>query len=163
MGTQILPVFRARPLLHQRHIILEGHRLSMQAFDRGRFDASCRLPDVKLLLGGVHPARDPLTGQASAHIVIFVIDGELPIGPDRASKGLLIDLHEPAVRINRLWNAPECREGRAGHPWRLVARASVPGLAACGCSGRDTRRFAQRPPRVSLADGSASILEALER
>src|SRR6266849_7066743 len=31
MGTQILLIFRAHLLLHQRHIVLEGHRLSMQS------------------------------------------------------------------------------------------------------------------------------------
>ena len=75
------------------------------------------LPDVKLLLGGVHPATDPLAGQSSAHIVVLAVDRQLPIGPNRPSKGLLIDLHEPAVRIDRLWNG--CRSGgKAGQATR---------------------------------------------
>ena len=108
MGAQILLVFRARLLLHQRHIFLEGHCLPMQAFDRDRLDVSSWLPDVKLLFGGVHPAGDPLAGQSSAHIVVFAVDHQLPIGPNCPSKGLLIDLHEPAVRVDRLWNLSTC-------------------------------------------------------
>ena len=93
----------------------------MQALDRNRLDASPRLPDVEALLCSVHPAGDPLAGQAAAHIVVYVIDGELPIGTDRASKGLLIDLHEPAIRIDRLGNSRQRRERRAGYTRRLVA------------------------------------------
>ena len=121
MGAQILPIFRARFPLHERHVFLERHHLAMQAFDRDRLDASSRLPDVKLLLIGVHPARDPLASKASAHIIVFTVDRQLPIRPDRASKGLLIDLHQPSIRIDRLGNSRQPREGRAGHTRRLVA------------------------------------------
>jgi hypothetical protein len=34
---------------------------------------------------------------------------------------LPIDLQEPAIRIDRLWNAQERREGRTGYTRRLVA------------------------------------------
>ncbi len=92
----------------------------MQAFDRDRLDEPPWLPDVKALLGGVDPARDPLASQASAHIVDLTIDHEIPSSPDRASKGLLIDLHEPAVRIDRLRNSRQRRKRWTGHPRRLV-------------------------------------------
>jgi hypothetical protein len=98
-------------------------------------------PDVKLLLGGVHPATDPLTSQASAHIVIFAVDGQLPIGPNRPSKGLLSDLLEPAVRIDRLWNG--CRSvGKFGQATRggWLPQERARGAAAHCCSGRDTPR-----------------------
>ncbi len=121
MGAHILLIFGARLLLHQRHIVLEGHRLSIQALDGNRLDASCWLPDVEALLGGIHIAGDSLASQASAHIVLFSVDRQLPIGPDRARKGLPIELHEPAIRIDRLWNAQERREGRTGYTRRLVA------------------------------------------
>src|SRR5512135_1423517 len=121
MGAQILLIFGARLLLHQPHIVLEGHRLSIQALDWNRLDASCWLPDVEALLGGIHIAGDSLASQASAHIVLFSVERQLPIGPDRARKGLPIDLQEPAIRIDRLWNAQERREGRTGYTRRLVA------------------------------------------
>ena len=38
MGAHVLLVFRARLLLHERYILPEGHRLSIQAFDRNRLD-----------------------------------------------------------------------------------------------------------------------------
>ncbi len=53
MGVQIVSVFRAGLLLHQRHILLERHALAVQAFDRDRPDEPPRLPDLELLLGGV--------------------------------------------------------------------------------------------------------------
>ena len=34
---------------------------------------------------------------------------------------MLVHLHEPAIRINRLWDAGQHRELLAGHPRRLVA------------------------------------------
>ncbi len=37
-----------------------GHDLAVQLFDRNRLDESPGLPDLEVLLGGVHPARDPL-------------------------------------------------------------------------------------------------------
>src|SRR5207247_1206643 len=58
--------------------------------------------------------------QASAHIVGLTIDHEIPSGPDRASKGLLLDLHEPAIRIDRLGNRRQRRKRWTGHPRRLV-------------------------------------------
>jgi hypothetical protein len=69
-----------------------------------------------------------------------VIDGELPIGPDRASKGLLIDLHKPAIRIDRLGNSRQRRERRAGYTRRLIATGAREGSAARCCSGTDTPR-----------------------
>ncbi len=59
MGVQILPIFRARLPLHQRHILLEGHDLAMQTFDRDRRDVPPWLPDLEVLFGGVHPTGDP--------------------------------------------------------------------------------------------------------
>jgi hypothetical protein len=143
MGAQILLIFGARLLLHQRHIVLEGHRLSIQAFDGNRLDASSWLPDVEALLGGVHPAGNSLASQASAHIGIFSVDRQLPIRPDRPRKGLLIDLHEPAIRIDRLWNALERREGQTGHTRRLVATGACEGSAAGCWSGRDTPKSSE--------------------
>ncbi|OLB33957.1 MAG: hypothetical protein AUF64_02560 [Chloroflexi bacterium 13_1_20CM_54_36] len=58
MGAPILLIFGERLLLHQRHIVLERHRLSIQALDWNRLDTSSWLPDVEALLGGVHPAGD---------------------------------------------------------------------------------------------------------
>src|SRR5713101_9634753 len=42
-------------------------------------------------------------------------------GPDRASKGMLLHLHEPAIRINHLWDAGQRWELLTGHTRRLVA------------------------------------------
>ena len=120
MGVQILLIFRARLPLHQRHLVLKWHRLSIQTFDRDRLDEPPGLPDVKALLGGVDPARDPLARQASAHIIDLAINHEISSGPYRASKGLLIDLHEPAIRIDRLGNSRQRRKRWAGYPRRLV-------------------------------------------
>jgi hypothetical protein len=120
MSAQILLVFRARFLLHQHHILLERYRLAMQPFDRHRFDEPLRFPDVELLLGGIDPAGDPLTGQLAAHIVVLTVDGEPAIGSDHASKGLLIHRHEPPIRIDRRGNTHERRERWASHPRRLV-------------------------------------------
>jgi hypothetical protein len=103
VGAQVLLIFRARLLLHQPHIVLEGHRLSMQALDWNRLDALCWLTDVEALFGGVHPAGDSLTSQVSAHVVIFAVDRQRPIGPDRARKGLPIDLDKQlAISTTRL-------------------------------------------------------------
>src|SRR5947209_6540286 len=66
-------------------------------------------------------AGNSLTSQASAHIVIFSIDRQRPIGPDPARKGLPIDLHKPSIRIDRLGNLGQRREGRVGYPRRLIA------------------------------------------
>src|SRR5713226_8472081 len=62
-----------------------------------------------------------LSCQGSAHVVVLAVDGDITASPDSASKGLLINLQEPAVRINRLWNRRQAWERRAGHPRRLVA------------------------------------------
>jgi hypothetical protein len=71
-------------------------------------------------------ARNALARQTSAHIVVLAVDAQVPIDADRARKRLLMDLPEPVVRINRLWNRGQGREGRASHSWRLVAtRASL--------------------------------------
>jgi hypothetical protein len=120
MGAQILSIFGASLLLHQGYILLEGQGLAVQAFDRDRLDEPPWLPDVKALLGGVERARDPLACQASAHIVDLTIDHEIPSGPDRARKGLLMDLHQPAIRIDRLGNSRQRRKRWTGHPRRLV-------------------------------------------
>jgi hypothetical protein len=122
------------------------------AFDRDRLDEPPWLPDVKALLGGVDPARDPLACQASAHIVDLTIDHEIPSGPDRASKGLLMDLHEPAGSHDRLGNSRQRRKRWTGHPRRLVPTGAREGSAAGHCSGLGTRRLAQRPARGCLAD-----------
>jgi hypothetical protein len=126
------------------------------AFDRDRLDASSRLPDVKLLLDGVHPAHDPLASKASAHILVFTVDRQLPIRPDRASKGLLIDLHQPSIRIDCLGNSKQRRECRAGHTRWLVATGArlVGPLAVVVRKIRLGER--RRPPRASLADAPAS-------
>src|SRR6266700_3859686 len=107
--------------LHQRHILLEGHRLAVQALDRDRLDVPFRLPDVEALLCRVDPACNALARQTSAHIVVLAVDAQVPIDADRARKRLLMDLPEPVVWINRLWNRGQGREGRASHSWRLVA------------------------------------------
>jgi hypothetical protein len=62
-----------------------------------------------------------LSGQTPAHIVVLAVDRQLPTGPDGASKSLLMDLGEPAVRVDCLGNAGQCREGWEGHTRRLVA------------------------------------------
>jgi hypothetical protein len=61
------------------------------------------------------------SGQLAAHLVVVTVDGEPAIGADRASKGLLFHLPEPAIGIDRRGNAQERRERRASHPRRLVA------------------------------------------
>jgi len=121
MGAQIPLIFGARLKLHQRHIVLEGEALAMQTFDRDRLDELLWLADVEALLCGVDSARDPLARQASAHVVVLMVDGQIAPGADGPRKSSLVHLHKPAVRIDRLWNLGECRERRAGHPRRLVA------------------------------------------
>ena len=80
MGTYILLIFGACLSLHQLYLLSQRHRRSIQAFDRDRLDVSSRLPDVEALLGGVHPARDPLTSQASTYIVVLAVDREIAPG-----------------------------------------------------------------------------------
>jgi hypothetical protein len=92
----------------------------MQALDGGRLDASFRLPDVETLLCSVQRAGDPLASQVSAHIVVMVSGSEFPVGPDGASKGSLIHLQEPPVRINGLGNRGQRRESWTSHLRRLV-------------------------------------------
>jgi hypothetical protein len=121
MGPHILLIFGARLLLHQRYRLPEEHRLSIQAFDRDRLDVSCWLPDVEALLGGVHPAGDPLASQASTYIVVFAVDCEIALGPYGSRKGSLIDLYEPEVRIDALGNSRQGRKGWGGHTRRLIA------------------------------------------
>src|SRR6266404_1646840 len=121
MCVQILPIFRARLPLHQRHILLEGQDLSMQAFDLDRLDVPPWLPDLEVLFGGVHPTGDPLACQSSAHVVVLTVDRQIATSPYGPRKGLLVYLHEPAVRIDGLWNSRQRRELLAGHTRRLVA------------------------------------------
>jgi hypothetical protein len=131
MGAQILSVFRARLLLHQRHILLEGHRLAIQAFDRDQLDKSPRLPDLEALLGGVHPARDPLASQGPAHVVVLMIDRQVPTGAYHASKGMLMHRPEPAIRINHLRYSRQRRELLTGHTrWLVATRARLIGSLA---------------------------------
>src|SRR5215469_16578170 len=93
----------------------------MQTFDRDRLDVSCGLPDVEALLGGVHPARDPLASKVSAHRIVFTVDCEITLGPYGSRKGSLIDLFEPSIRIDRPGNSRQHRECWAGYTWRLIA------------------------------------------
>ncbi len=93
----------------------------MQAFDGYRRDGSCWLPDVEAFLSSFDPAGDPSPGQLAAHIVVFTVHGQLAIGSDHARKGVLIHRQQPAIWIDGLWDSRERREGRAGHPRRLVA------------------------------------------
>jgi hypothetical protein len=72
-----------------------------------------------------------LSSQASAHVVVFAVDRQLPTGPDGSSKGALIDLGEPAESHDRLGNLRQRRKRRAGHTWRVVAaRARLVGPLA---------------------------------
>ena len=59
MGAHILLIFGARLSLHQLYILPERHGLSIQAFDRDRLDELPWLPDLEVLLSGVHPTADP--------------------------------------------------------------------------------------------------------
>jgi hypothetical protein len=45
--------------------------------------------------------------QASAHVVVQMVDAQIAPGADRPHKSSSVYLHEPVVRINRLWNG--CR------------------------------------------------------
>jgi hypothetical protein len=121
------------------------------------------LPDLELLLGGVDPAGDPLSGQSSAHVVVLAIDRHIATSPDGSRKGLLVHLHEPAVGIDGLWHSRQGRELLAGHTRRLVATGTCEGSAARRCNGRDTPRWPPEPARECAADAPASIPEALER
>src|SRR6266704_286847 len=98
--------------LHQRHILLEGHRLAVQALDRDRLDVPFRLPDVEALLCRVDPACNALARQTSAHIVVLAVDAQVPIDADRARKRLLMDLPEP-MRHSSGEIAPHRRSNRA--------------------------------------------------
>jgi hypothetical protein len=140
MGAQILLIFGARFALQQRHILLEGHRLAMQTCDRDRLDEPLRFPDVEALLCGIDPARDPLASQASAYVVVLVVDGQIAPGADRPRKSSLVHLHEPVVWIDRLWNLGQRRERRAGHPWRLIATGAREGSDVHYCNEPETPR-----------------------
>ncbi len=96
------------------------------------------------------------SSKASAHIIVFTVDRQLPISPDRASKGLLIDLHQPSIRIDRLGNSRQRRECRAGHTrWMVATGARLVGpLAVVVSKIRLGER--RRPPRACLADTPAS-------
>jgi hypothetical protein len=59
MGAHIPLLFGARLSLHQFYILSERHRLSIQTFDRDRLDELPWLPDLEVLLSGVHPTGDP--------------------------------------------------------------------------------------------------------
>jgi hypothetical protein len=61
-----------------------------------------------------------LAHQASAHIVVMVIDGDLSINPDRASKGSLLQMQEPPIGIDGLGNSRQRREDRINHSRRVV-------------------------------------------
>ena len=79
MGAHILLIFGARLSLHQLDILSERHLLSIQTFDRDRLDELPWLPDLEVLLSGVHPTSDPLTSQGSAHVVVLAVDGGSPL------------------------------------------------------------------------------------
>jgi len=163
MGAPILLIFGERLLLHQRHIVLERHRLSIQALDWNRLDTSSWLPDVEALLGGVHPAGDQVFQPS--------------FGSHRNLLGWSSASHSPGSSAQRLadWSARASGKSRPSlerswakaRPDRPHAAAgchrSVPGWAARCWSGRDTRKFAQRPPRASLADARGPTPEAPER
>src|SRR5215472_17503268 len=76
MAAQILLIFGARLSLHQLYILHERHRLSIQAFDRDRLDELPWLPDLEVLLSGVHPIGDTLTSEGSAHVGVLAVNGE---------------------------------------------------------------------------------------
>jgi hypothetical protein len=90
-----------------------------------------------------------LSRQASAHIVDLAIDHEIPSGPYRTSKGLHIDLHEPAESHDRLGNNRQRRKRWAGHPRRLVptgARLVGPLIIVVGQEGEGSLRDLQERP-----------------
>ena len=93
----------------------------MQPLDRQLLDAGGSLPDVKVLAGCLHHTGHPLTCQGSANVVLPVIDTHASIGLHGASKGLLVDPLQPAVRIDLLGHCRQPGKLRAGHTWGLVA------------------------------------------
>src|SRR5215467_7586496 len=119
--VQILAVFRARLLCHQRHILLEGDDLSVQPFDGDRLDLPAWLPDVETLLGSIDPAGTSLAGELAAHIVVLMVDGQVTADADRARKGSFVHRKEPAIRIDHLGNRRQPRKLWAGHPRWLIA------------------------------------------
>jgi hypothetical protein len=57
------------------------------------------------------------SSQASAYVVVLVVDGQIAPGADRPRKSSLVHLHEPVVWIDRLWNG--CRSvGNVGQATR---------------------------------------------
>jgi len=61
-----------------------------------------------------------LSSEGSAHVVVLAVDGEIAPGPYGPRKGSLIDMHEPAVRIDGLRNSRQGRKCWVGHTRRLV-------------------------------------------
>jgi hypothetical protein len=112
----------------------------MQPFDGDRSDESCGLPNVEALLPGIHPTADPLTGQASADILVLAVYRKVPIDANRARKRLLMDLPEPAVRIHRRL-PPLAVPERPGKPPEAVdCHTTVPDEAVRGCNGTSKPR-----------------------
>ena len=62
-----------------------------------------------------------LSSEGSAHVVVLAVAGEIAPSPYGPCKGSLIDLHEPAVRIDGLRNSRQGRKCWGGHTKRLVA------------------------------------------
>jgi len=62
-----------------------------------------------------------LSSEGSAHVVVLAVDGEIAPGPYGPCKGSLIDLHEPAVRIDGLGNSRRGRKCWGGNTRRLSA------------------------------------------
>jgi hypothetical protein len=62
-----------------------------------------------------------LSSEGSAHVVVLAVDGEIAPSPYGPRKGPLIDLHEPAIRIDGLRNSRQGRKCWVGHTRRLVA------------------------------------------
>jgi hypothetical protein len=62
-----------------------------------------------------------LSSEGSAHRVVLAVDGEIALGPYGPRKGSLLDLHEPAIRIDDLGNSRQARKCWVGHTRRLVA------------------------------------------
>jgi hypothetical protein len=67
-----------------------------------------------------------LSGEASAHVVVLAVDGEIAPGPDGPRKGSLMNPHEPAVRINGLGNSRQGWKCWVSHTrWLIAAGARL--------------------------------------
>ena len=75
----------------------------------------------QLAVTAVFEPAGRLSCQTSAHVVVFAVDRESATGAYSPRKGLLIDLHEPAVRIDGLGNSRRGRKCWGGNTRRLSA------------------------------------------